>query len=437
MDTPHFQRLRDLKQLGATYYVFPGASHNRFEHSLGVSHLSGKFFDRLCNNSPDVVNEWDNGDGKREKGRIKEMLEVAGMVHDLGHGPFSHLFDRGFLRRVYGGGEGDYDERGLLVHEGRSRLLFEDLVERFGVEMDRGDVRFVGDLVLGREDGKDGEAKAGVPGFVFDVVNNKRNGLDTDKFDYLARDIKNLGMSFGFDHQRLIHFSRVVHGLISFHKREVYNVYDLFLTRFKLHRLVCNHRTTIAIDGMITDAFIEADSVLGLSKAINDVDAFLKLSDSVLKVIEFSNDAGMGKAKHIIERLRRRQLYRFVHEVIVPDSHAGLELCETDVTTCQEGGGYNLKPEDIYVTKSVCNLGMKSKNPVDHVNFYGDDQAWYGGVEEVIPRKFEERLVRVYTRCEQGDVEKVRNEARKAFRNCLRRHGLIEDLSGANANGTK
>jgi hypothetical protein len=78
VDTPQFQRLRDLKQLGVTYFVFPGASHNRFEHCLGVSHLAGKFLKKLDSNSnePQLVT-------KRE---IK-LVRLAGLCHgkDLHH----------------------------------------------------------------------------------------------------------------------------------------------------------------------------------------------------------------------------------------------------------------------------------------------------------------------------------------------------------------
>ena len=80
IDTEEFQRLRTIKQLGCCYYVFPGASHNRFEHSIGVYHLSKQYMNILNRNEEFTE-------------RDITCISIAGLVHDIGHGPFSHLFD--------------------------------------------------------------------------------------------------------------------------------------------------------------------------------------------------------------------------------------------------------------------------------------------------------------------------------------------------------
>jgi len=91
VDTPAFQRLRDLKQLGVSYYVFPGACHNRFEHSLGVAHLARTAAERVFRLQRREV-EVDRGDVK--------AAALAGLCHDLGHGPLSHVFERELLPRA-------------------------------------------------------------------------------------------------------------------------------------------------------------------------------------------------------------------------------------------------------------------------------------------------------------------------------------------------
>ncbi|KAF4722565.1 SAM domain and HD, partial [Perkinsus olseni] len=83
IDTPYFQRLRNETQLGAAGYVFMGATHTRFEHSIGAAYLAKKMVDQLSSNQPEYgIDEED-----------KLCVIIAGLCHDLGHGPYSHVWD--------------------------------------------------------------------------------------------------------------------------------------------------------------------------------------------------------------------------------------------------------------------------------------------------------------------------------------------------------
>ena len=91
VDTPPFQRLRKIKQLGNVHLVFPGATHNRFSHSLGVMHLAGRLFDALVRSHRQKV-------GAEVIDRVRVRIRLAALLHDVGHGPFSHQFEE-FLKK--------------------------------------------------------------------------------------------------------------------------------------------------------------------------------------------------------------------------------------------------------------------------------------------------------------------------------------------------
>ena len=83
VNTYEFQRLKEIKQLGTSYWIFPSANHTRFEHSLGTYHLTDKFLNQLNNNQPELhiePNDFQN-------------VKIAALCHDIGHGPYSHVFE--------------------------------------------------------------------------------------------------------------------------------------------------------------------------------------------------------------------------------------------------------------------------------------------------------------------------------------------------------
>ncbi|XP_039460261.1 deoxynucleoside triphosphate triphosphohydrolase SAMHD1-like [Oreochromis aureus] len=106
IDTPQFQRLRKIKQLGGGYYVFPGASHNRFEHSVGVGHLAGELVKALRAKQLEELEQEPSTDSESLiNDRDVLCVQIAGLCHDLGHGPFSHVFDGMFNPQADPSGE--------------------------------------------------------------------------------------------------------------------------------------------------------------------------------------------------------------------------------------------------------------------------------------------------------------------------------------------
>lgn len=125
LDTQQLQRLRDLKQLGTCYYVFPGASHNRFEHSLGVSHLAGESLEYLDRSrAPGGAGA---GAPQPVTLDIQACVRIAGLVHDLGHGPFSHVFDGQFIPTVL--------PSSTWCHEDMSERMLDYLLDTNGIDV--------------------------------------------------------------------------------------------------------------------------------------------------------------------------------------------------------------------------------------------------------------------------------------------------------------
>lgn len=202
IDTPQFQRLRDISQLGGVYFVFPGAASNRFEHCLGVSHLARVFIERIKENQPELnITTQDS-----------LCIEIAALCHDLGHGPFSHLFDGKFLPAVLKSHSFNHEHASIGILD----ILIEEnnLYPHFQASgLNKDDIHFIKELILGDPH----EAPIGFQWrgrgqktFLYDILANKRNGIDVDKFDYFARDCHVLGVTKSFDALRLMKFARAL-----------------------------------------------------------------------------------------------------------------------------------------------------------------------------------------------------------------------------------
>ncbi|KAI4892676.1 hypothetical protein NFI96_028025 [Prochilodus magdalenae] len=185
IDTPQFQRLRHLKQLGGVYFVFPGASHNRFEHSVGVGHLAGRLVRVLSERQPELsISPQDI-----------LCVEIAGLCHDLGHGPFSHLFDGSFIPEVRPGLKWKHEQASVKMfdHLVKENNL-EPVMEKYGLTPD--DLIFIKEQIagpLGSSASSDTEwpykGRPEEKSFLYQIVANKKNGIDVDKWDYFARQV--------------------------------------------------------------------------------------------------------------------------------------------------------------------------------------------------------------------------------------------------------
>jgi len=238
--TPEFQRLHYLKQLGITYRVFPGATHTRAVHSIGVCYLAHAMASSLGATDVDLL-----------------CVDIAALCHDLGHGPLSHKFDI-YVKDV------GYSE---WTHENQSVIMLKNILNRLvgadvwktaglncNVDFDKNsDVQFICSLICGQRTTRWRSSECM---WMYDIINNERTGIDVDKIDYILRDTS---MTFGtpapFDLAKILRGASV-----SEDKREIhYNIDGAAeLLRMSQHRFV------------LFDQLYTHPKVLALSLAIID-----------------------------------------------------------------------------------------------------------------------------------------------------------------------
>uniref|UniRef100_A0A6C0ELH2 HD domain-containing protein n=1 Tax=viral metagenome TaxID=1070528 RepID=A0A6C0ELH2_9ZZZZ len=222
MDTPEFERLRRIRQLGLAYFVYPGAVHTRFEHCLGVMHLAGKVADKLH----DYVSP-----------REKELLQIAGLLHDVGHVAFSHLMDYILEEKNINKDIAHHEDRSVHILKkinAEKKLLTPREVEMVA-KMIKGDTR--------------GESKP----FLFEIVNNKAFGVDVDRLDYLQRDMYHTG-SPCFQADYILECISVRDNCLAIRRKACPEIEMMYESRKRLLLLICRHKTVMKVEHIMRQA---------------------------------------------------------------------------------------------------------------------------------------------------------------------------------------
>lgn len=254
IDTPEVQRLRRVKQLGFSNLVYPGANHTRFEHSLGVYHLAGHLIKQV------------------DELQRNELLAAA-LLHDIGHGPFSHATEE-LIERYTRKRHDDVEE---LLRKGE----ISDVFREYSLSQSSVAKHIKGETYPGQ------------------IINSE---IDVDRMDYLVRDAHYTGVAFGLiDHVRLIHELRFNENKLVLNIGGLQAAESLLVSRFLMHPTVYFHHVSRIAESMCMHA---AEYMIenGLSPKA------LQRMDDVTFMNEMKN-AG-GYASEIAKRLDERRLFK-------------------------------------------------------------------------------------------------------------------------------
>ncbi|KAH7570270.1 hypothetical protein JRO89_XS05G0079400 [Xanthoceras sorbifolium] len=368
------EQLRDLKQLGLAHLVYPGAVHSRFEHSLGVYWLAGA--------AVNTIKAYQGSELEIDHSDI-QTVKLAGLLHDVGHGPFSHMFEREFLPRVLNGSH--------WSHEDMSVKMIDYIVDEHNIEIDSENLKRV----------KSTKEKQ----FLYDIVANGRNGIDVDKFDYITRDSRACGLGCNFQFERLMETMRVMGDEICYRAKDYLTIHKLFTTRADLHRTAYTHAKVKAIELMVVDALLEANNCLGISSSILQPEDFWKLDDSIMKSILTDPRQELKGARDLILRIRRRDIYQFCNEISVPKDKLEhfKDITPQDIVCSQKAGGA-LKEEDVVVTNVKIDLTRGRNNPLASIKFFKDYDCHEkfpirdDCISQMLPAFYQDKIVRVYSK---------------------------------------
>ncbi|WP_346675406.1 HD domain-containing protein [Methanobrevibacter woesei] len=257
MDNPQFQRLRRIKQLGLISLIYPGANHTRFEHSIGTMHIASKLADKLDLNQED-----------------KELVRISALLHDIGHGPFSHVSE-GVLS---------------FPHEELTKYVIKNTAIRDIVEK-KFDIDKIIEII-------NGEGKFGP------IVSGE---LDADRMDYLLRDSHYTGVAYG-----IIDYERIISNInlnkhLSLDIKGVQAAEGALVSRYFMYPSVYQHHTTRIVNSMFRRGLKKHID----SGVINENDMYKYDDADIIGIFRNSE----GYPKEIMERLDNRNIFKRVKTI--------------------------------------------------------------------------------------------------------------------------
>ncbi len=293
LDVPAMQRLRRLRQLGLAYFAFPSAEHSRFTHALGALAMGTRAFDELARHGSQFFTN-DN-----ERAYQRRLVRCALLLHDIGHGPFSHACEA-----VLG-----------VMHESRTRELLALPEMRAGIEALEIDPNDVLALILG-------DRTCRYPALC-ELVSGPN--LDADRMDYLQRDAYFTGVASGrFDADQLVSSLRLLERggqlVVGIDHRGVVALESFVVARYMMFASIYFHHTTRMFERILQDVLRE---LWPDPRALDPIEEFLRWDD--FRVLNELRDRASEPARALRERIR---LYALAAEFNAESDLRAYERCE-------------------------------------------------------------------------------------------------------------
>ncbi|HZB99609.1 MAG TPA: HD domain-containing protein [Nitrososphaeraceae archaeon] len=280
VDTVIFQRLRGIRQLAGAHLVYPSAQHSRFEHSIGTMHIAGYAGETLFSKGYF---------GDEDK---VQQLRLAALLHDVGHGPFSHLFEEVLMEKH----NMNHEDMGKQII---SRSEISDILGKHGynssdickLSFGQSNIQFFNEIISG--------------------------ALSADMMDYLPRDSLFTGVEYGkIDYHRLISsFEVTTDGHLAINKSALYSLESMLISRYEMYKAVYFHKTVRSAEVMLLRSIMLADEQLNLTdKTLNK---YLSLTDEItLERIRLLGNDNKG-AVRLAQDYKSRKLLKCVYEKVL------------------------------------------------------------------------------------------------------------------------
>ncbi|MGQ9720210.1 MAG: HD domain-containing protein [Candidatus Jordarchaeum sp.] len=277
IDTEPVQRLRRVRQLAGSEYVYPAGVHTRFEHSLGTMYLAEQLINSLAQKAEITLEE-------------KAMVKIAGLLHDAGHGPFSHIFEALLIRHL----EKTHEDFTTWIIK-NSELS--EVLNNLGLNTDK-----IARLAVGKL-GKKRRL------FLDQII---VSAVDVDKCDYCIRDSYHTGGDFdSIDIFRLIYTMDILNENLAVNLNSISTLETFFIARLELFKTIYFHKASRAAQIMLETAMEKANEELGFMN-FDSVDDYIKLDDYTM----WSMLNQCKASSNIINCLKKRMLLKVAYERI-------------------------------------------------------------------------------------------------------------------------